>query len=117
MNISDKKKSDIGKTFNFLTIIEFTNNRRVKCKCACGNIKECDYYNLKSHKILGCGCQRNTPELREQARKRACQMIKEGVLNKGFDRKDEHTPFRYLFKCINNSNRKALCEVSINDLK
>lgn len=63
--ISNRKKLDlIGKTFNYLTVIEevevYENNPKketyYKCLCKCGNYKVVKAVKLKSEEIKSCGC-------------------------------------------------------------
>ena len=60
-----KKSIKIGEKFNKLTIIKEVNGhirkngykeRKVLCRCKCGNIKEILYYSVKSGKTKSCGC-------------------------------------------------------------
>ena len=113
------KENLVGQKYNKLTIIEHVAYRRVKCKCDCGNEKECDLYDLKRNRIIGCGCARNTPELRELSRIRAYELQKKGILNKGGDyRTNQYTGFKYLLKCIKNKNRiNKKCNISLEDLE
>lgn len=112
-----KIKESIGKKFNKMLILSVIGNRRVKCKCECGTIKECDWYDLKKEKIKGCGCQRNTPEIKENLRKNAYKLIKNGVLNRGGDHhKKENREFKYCLKTIKIKGRKN-CLIDLKDLK
>lgn len=57
----------IGKEFGYLTIIKFTENKRVKngsqftrcclCKCKCGDEREYALNNIKSGYSKSCGCR------------------------------------------------------------
>ena len=108
---------NLNKKYNNMLVIEIINNRMVKCKCDCGNEKICDVYDLRRNRIKGCGCQRNTPELKEKARKRAYKLKKEGKLNIGGDHyPKENREFKYMYKIISRSNRKD-CFVKVEDLK
>ena len=113
------KKDIIGQKYNKLTIIEHVAYRRVKCKCDCGNEKECDYYEIRRNKVKSCGCARNTPELRELARIRAYELQDKGLLNKGGDHHtNEYTCFKYMLKCTNNKNRiTKKSNLTLEDLK
>lgn len=112
-----KNKEIIGKKFNKMTILEVIKKGRVNCRCDCGNIKECSLYDLKRERIKGCGCQRNTPELRLKAKTRAYKLIEDGILNRGGDfHQKENREFKYCFKTINLRERKG-CFVNLNDLK
>lgn len=114
------KQNLVGQKYNKLTIIEHVAYRRVKCKCDCGNEKECDLYDLKRSRIIACGCARNSPKARELARIRAYDLQKKGILNKGGDyRTDKYTCFKYMLKCI-KKNRKQInkiCNISLEDLE
>jgi hypothetical protein len=111
------KISFVGKKINQLTILEHVSYRRVKVKCDCGKEKECDFYDLKRNKIKSCGCAKNTPELRELARKRAYKLIEIGAFNRGGDlHSKEFRDFKYIFKCIKNKNRKS-SNITLEDLK
>lgn len=54
------REGQIGKKYNRLTILEFTESRlqkrRVKCRCDCGNIIECFLTALKRGNTGSCGC-------------------------------------------------------------
>lgn len=50
--------------YGYLTVIEkdgtdTRGNRMVKCRCICGKVKTYRLSNLKSGKIISCGCMRN----------------------------------------------------------
>lgn len=111
------KVSFVGKKINQLTILEHVSYRRVRVKCDCGKEKECDFYDLKRNKIKSCGCAKNTPELRELARKRAYKLIEAGIFTGGGDfYPTENREFKYLLKCLKNKNRK-ISDITLQDLK
>jgi hypothetical protein len=113
-----KIKDSVGKKFNKMAVLNIIGNRRVKCKCECGTVKDCDWYDLKKEKIKGCGCQRNTPEIKENLKKNAYKLIKNGILNRGGDRwpkKDRE--FKYLLRKIQSNSRRKNCSLTIDDLK
>lgn len=111
-------KESIGNTINNLQILEIdsSNKRNVICKCVCGKIKSVDFYDLRRDKIKSCGCLRWSDEIRKKSSIRAKELQKKGILKIGNDQSDEYTKFRYLFKCINNKNRKTN-DISLSDLK
>lgn len=47
----------INQIFNQLTIIEYLDNKKVLCKCDCGNIKELYYSNVIKGNNKSCGCR------------------------------------------------------------
>jgi hypothetical protein len=111
-----KRKDCIGKTFGYLTLLEVLPNDKVKCKCSCGTLRLFNWKDIRRGKTKGCGCRRNTPELRALAKERAIQFQKEGILNRGYVRKDAKCPFRYILRMLNKPNRKP-CNLKIEDLK
>lgn len=52
----------LGKTFNYLTVIEdlgcINQKRMVLCKCKCGNLHKTYYTRIKTNGIKSCGCKR-----------------------------------------------------------
>ena len=107
----------IGKKFNKMTILEIIKRGRVKCACDCGNIKECSLYDLKKERVKGCGCQRNTPEIRKNLRDNAYFLMEKGILNKGGDNYEKkYREFKYCLKAIKNKGRKN-CFIDLKDLK
>jgi len=79
-------------------------------------IKLFNWGDIRRGKTKGCGCRRNTPELRALAKERAIQFQKEGILNRGYIRKDAKCPFKYILRMLNRPNRKP-CNLKIEDLK
>ena len=117
VNINMKIKEAIGKKFNKMTVLNNIGNKRVNCKCECGTIKECSWYDLKRERIKGCGCQRNTPEIRKNLKLNAYCLIKKGILNKGGDyHQKENREFKYCLKTIKGKGRKN-CFIDLKDLK
>lgn len=111
------KKDLVGKKFEYLTILEILPNDKVVCECDCGTVRAFNWRDIKRGKTKGCGCRRNTPELKERARERARLMVKNGIFNGGGDMHNKkNREFKYCFKNINRKNRKE-CLVSIEDLK
>jgi hypothetical protein len=107
----------INKKFNKLTVLKRLKNSKVQCLCECGNEKICSLKDLKRNRIIGCGCARNTAELRELASARAYKLQEKGILKLGGDnRTDEFSNFRFLFKVISNCNRKENF-LTLSDLK
>lgn len=45
-----------GKKFNMLTVIQELGGNKVLCKCDCGNEKVINKNNVKSGKVMSCGC-------------------------------------------------------------
>ena len=45
-----------GKKFNMLTVIQELGGNKVLCKCDCGNEKVINKDNVKSGKVMSCGC-------------------------------------------------------------
>lgn len=54
-----------GKKFNMLTVIKELGGNKILCKCDCGNEKVINKDNVKSGKVLSCGCL-----LRQKGRRR-----------------------------------------------
>lgn len=57
----NKKSVEIGKTYNRLTVIEFShndkNNKKIyKCRCECSNIVYATSANIKNGVVKSCGC-------------------------------------------------------------
>lgn len=112
-----RMKDYVGKKINKMLILEVVKRRVVKCQCECGTIKNCDWQDLKRNRIIGCGCQINTPQLREKARERAYDFLEKGILNKGGDYyPTEDREFKYILKRLKDKNRKE-CFLLLEDLK
>lgn len=108
----------IGEKFNKMLVLEIIKGRIVKCQCDCGNIKECDIQDLKRNRIKACGCQRNNPEMRKEAKLRAYKLLENGTLNKGGDhypKKDRE--FKYFLKILKSSKGRKDSFLNIDDLK
>lgn len=113
-----KLKEQIGKKYNSMKILEALKDGKVKCECDCGNIKVCNFQDLKREKIKGCGCRRNTPELNELAKIRAYNLLEKGILNKGGDfHPKEDRGFKYLLRKIRNGVNRKESSITIEDLK
>ncbi len=112
------KQNIIGQKYNKLTIIEHVAYRRVKCKCDCGTEKECDLYDLKRSRIIGCGCARNTPELRELAKIRAYSLQEKGILKKGGSSKvGRYSCYKVFVKRMKNRKKGIKeCSITLEDL-
>ena len=54
-----------GKKFNMLTVIQELGGNKVLCRCDCGNEKVINKDNVKSGKVMSCGCM-----LRKKGRQR-----------------------------------------------
>jgi hypothetical protein len=111
-----KRKDSIGKTFGHLTILEVFPNDKVKCQCACGTLRLFNWRDIRRGRTKGCGCRRNTPELRALAKDRAIDLQKKGILKRGYIAKDAKCPFKYILRMLNRPNRKP-CNLEIEDLK
>jgi hypothetical protein len=79
------KQDIIGKKFQYLTVLEKLPNSKVMCKCDCGTVRSFNLRDIKRGKTKGCGCRRNTPELRVLAKQRALKLQNDGILNRGGD--------------------------------
>ena len=53
----NKNKELIGKQFGEWTVIDYAGNRKMKCKCSCGTVKEVYKQALLQHVTLSCGCK------------------------------------------------------------
>jgi hypothetical protein len=112
-----KLQEQVGKKIGNMEILEIVGHRKVKCQCDCGNIKNCDFQDLRRGRIKACGCKRHTPKLNELSRIRAYELLKKGILNKGGDNyPKENREFKAIFYRINTKGRKE-CLVTLNDLK
>lgn len=67
-----KKIDIIGKKYNQLTVIASAPNRSKRiywlCECSCGNTKELPSANLKSNKIISCGCHKQRAIIKDLGR-------------------------------------------------
>ena len=54
-----------GRKFNMLTVVQELGGNKVLCKCDCGNEKVINKDNVKSGKVMSCGCL-----LRQKGRQR-----------------------------------------------
>lgn len=111
-----KRKDCIGKKFGYLTLLEVLPNDKVKCECSCGTLRLFNWRDIRRGRTKGCGCRRNTPELKALAKERATDLQKRGLLNRGYVRKDAKCPFNYILRMLNKPNRKP-CDLTIEDLK
>ena len=114
-----KKKNtaqrSVGKTFGKITILK-GYEKQVDYICECGTKKTANIFDIKRGRVVSCGCSRSTPERRDLSRKIAEKNFLE--CHRGYDRSDDLTPFRYLFKCANNTNRKNKAgDLSLEDIK
>lgn len=106
-NYMKTKTNHVGEKFGRITILERLEKRKVRYKCDCGSEKIGDLYDIKRGRLKGCGCQRNLPEQRKNARERVKKMREEGIFKTGGDFWiDMMTPFRYTWKSINNKPPK-----------
>ena len=48
----------VGRKLNDWYIIEYLNNKKYKCRCTCGTIKEVNCYNILEGSSKNCGCVR-----------------------------------------------------------
>ena len=113
-----KNKDYIGKTLGFLTILETLPKGKVKCQCDCGTLRLFNWRDIRRGRTKGCGCRRNTPELRKIASKRAKELIKKGILNKGGDNfPKENRSFKFLLHRIKKGFKRKPCYLSVEDLK
>lgn len=66
--LEDLIRDHVGKTYNWLTIIEIYRNDkhmlRCKCKCICGSIKDCELRCVISGRTKSCGCYVKSNEFR-----------------------------------------------------
>lgn len=113
-----KRKDCIGKTIGYLTILEIFPKGKTKCQCQCGVTRLFNWGDINRGKTKGCGCRRNTPELRKIASKRAKSLIKNGILKRGGDNwSKEDRGFKYLLKKIKEGSHRKPCYISLEDLK
>ena len=94
----------IGKQFNNLTIISFTDNKLVSkvkynCLCDCGNIKVVGHNNLVYNKTKTCGCYSKN-KMRE-------------LCKKTFRLTPGESSSRNLYKCYEKKCRKLKREFNI----
>ena len=108
-------KDYTGENFNNVTIIKhLTTKGEVEYRCICGYTKTGNIYDIKRGKIKGCG--KGKCRIRPNQKDIILKLMEEGKMNRGGD----HHPkkfreFKYLMKCMKNSNRKC-CEVTLEDL-
>lgn len=113
-----KRKDCIGKTIGYLTILEIFPEGKTKCQCICGVTRLFNWGDIRRGKTKGCGCRRNTSELRKIASKRAKLLIKNGILKRGGDNwPKEDRSFKYLLKKIKEGSNRKPCYLSLEDLK
>ena len=66
LNIEDLKKEYIGKTFNWLTVIDVIRNNKNRvcfvCKCKCGTVIEKQCNKVLSGHSISCGCYAHSKE-------------------------------------------------------
>jgi hypothetical protein len=114
-------RKELGNKYGLITITEEQSNGKVLGKCDCGTIRYFNLRDLRREKTKGCGCLKNTPELREQSSLRAKKLRELGILNtKGDWRNEEqkeNSKFLYILKSINNKNRKENINITIETLK
>lgn len=56
-NRKDNFKSKyIGKTYNYWTVLDISNNSTFKCRCKCGKIKDVNRLSILNNKSKSCGC-------------------------------------------------------------
>ena len=69
VDIEELKQEYIGKTCNWLTVLDVytnSNNRTVcLCRCKCGTEKEIPIKYIKSNSIKSCGCYKHSKEYSE----------------------------------------------------
>jgi hypothetical protein len=113
------KQEIVGKKFQYLTVLEKLPNGKVMCDCDCGTVRSFNLRDVKRGKTKGCGCRRNTPELRVLARQRALKLQNDGILNRGGDyQSNKDREFKYLLRKIKHGfNKRKPCSISIDDLK
>jgi hypothetical protein len=70
LNIDALKSEYIGKTFNWLTILDVIRDGRVKfvCQCKCGNIKIAAYNRILRGTLKSCRCYMKSEEYRNSLR-------------------------------------------------
>ena len=120
MKMTPQKELEIGKRYGNVTVKEWVNSRSVKYVCDCGKEKSCEIYDLRRGRIISCGCWKQGDEYKQTMRHLQAERVKNGTsgLNIGGDHiTDDLTPFRYLWKCINNKGRKGVVDLTIEDLK
>ena len=88
-NLCNLKNEYIGKTFNWLTIIDLFREDsliKVKCKCKCGNDYITTLNYVKSGHNKSCGCYRKSKEKAEKY-KEWCKNNPDKIANKELKRK------------------------------
>lgn len=108
-NFMKTKTNHVGEKFGRITILEHLEKRNVRYKCDCGSEKIGNLSDIKRGRLKGCGCQRNLPEQRENARERVNKMREEGIFMTGresfnkinkYPGKQTH-PMSYMWRTIN----------------
>ena len=124
------RKEAVGKKFGNLLILEIVDKkpRLVRCQCDCGNIKDCDWFKMKSGEVVACGCQHNNEEHRKATSIRNKKMIEDGtwpLAGHGGDHRKHEIPIRP-FRCLltrmrSHASRRGIEKkqvyVDVNDLK
>ena len=68
----------IGKTFNYLTVIDgpIRKNNKIfwTCKCKCGSIKDIRSDGLKSGKTKSCGCFKKNILIKENIKRQTLDL-------------------------------------------
>lgn len=71
LDLEDLKKEYIGKTFNWLTILEVVSTCKMlfRCKCKCGKVLDVYYRYVLSGHTKSCGCYIHSKEHRDNLSK------------------------------------------------
>ena len=71
VNLEDLKNEYIGKTFNWLTVLDVIRDGTIKfvCKCRCGNAVTSYYKKILSNHTTSCGCYKHSKEKADKYKK------------------------------------------------
>ena len=100
-NIEDLKKEFVGKTFNWLTVLDVyrdSNNTIVcNCRCRCGTITITPLKAIRSNRLKSCGCFRKSREFSDKLK----QWFKDNP------EKVKQRSSKYIAWCNSNSDKLA----------
>lgn len=100
-NIEDLKKEFIGKTFNWLTVLDVyrdSNNTIVcNCRCRCGTITITPLKAIRSNRLKSCGCFHKSREFSDKLK----QWFKDNP------EKVKQRSYKYIAWCNSNSDKLA----------
>jgi hypothetical protein len=133
-NIDDLKTELVGKSINWLTVLDVytnSNNRTVcKCQCRCGSVKEYLLKVIRKGEIKSCGCFNKSEEYSNQCKqiykdnpdiliqrshkyKQWCKNNPDKIAEQAL----RHHEWFYSHEDIRNNNRQRMIELNVNKNK